>query len=148
MKLARHDHVQIGGADAEAEAAILGALTAGYHPTAGKRSSDLSAGSPMPPSSQPKAKSSPPISPGRRHGHDDCARELGLERPLSGGRIKNTRWLRSKPVPYAEDWRRPVLFRHRCLTAVFARVCVVKPDELVPLPGDLALESARHSPQR
>ncbi|HCC0523978.1 TPA: diol dehydratase reactivase subunit alpha [Salmonella enterica subsp. enterica serovar Paratyphi A] len=27
--------------------------------------------------------------------------------------------------------------------AVFARVCVVKPDELVPLPGDLALEKVR-----
>ena len=27
--------------------------------------------------------------------------------------------------------------------AVFARVCVVEPDELVPLPGDLALEKVR-----
>lgn len=26
---------------------------------------------------------------------------------------------------------------------MFARVCVVKPDELVPLPGDLALEKVR-----
>ncbi|SQC15255.1 propanediol dehydratase reactivation factor large subunit [Klebsiella pneumoniae] len=72
------------------------------------------------------------------------ARELGLEDRYLAEEIKNIRWQKSKAcficvmkTAASSFFRRP--YHRRYLPAS----CVVKPDELVPLPGDLPLEKVR-----
>ncbi len=70
------------------------------------------------------------------------AHELGLEDLYLAEGSKSLRWLRVESLfHYATRTAASSSSRRRALPAWFhARVCVVKPDELVPLPGDLALE--------
>ncbi|PDN24618.1 propanediol dehydratase reactivase alpha subunit PduG [Salmonella enterica] len=134
--------VQIGGA--EAEAAILGALTT-PGTTRPLAILDLGAGSTDASIINPKGE----IIATHLAGAGDMvtmiiARELGLEDRYLAEEIKKY------PLAKVESL---FLFRHVEVSvhffrtplhpAVFARVCVVKPDELVPLPGDLALEKVR-----
>ncbi|EAS2833513.1 propanediol dehydratase reactivase alpha subunit PduG [Salmonella enterica subsp. enterica serovar Oranienburg] len=134
--------VQIGGA--EAEAAILGALTTPgtIRPLA---ILDLGAGSTDASIINPKGE----IIATHLAGAGDMvtmiiARELGLEDRYLAEEIKKYPLAKVESLFHLRHEDGSVQFFPTPLPpAVFARVCVVKPDELVPLPGDLALEKVR-----
>ncbi|EIP8300206.1 propanediol dehydratase reactivase alpha subunit PduG [Salmonella enterica] len=134
--------VQIGGA--EAEAAILGALTTPgiTRPLA---ILDLGAGSTDASIINPKGE----IIATHLAGAGDMvtmiiARELGLEDRYLAEEIKKYPLAKVESLFHLRHEDGSVQFFPTPLPpAVFARVCVVKPDELVPLPGDLALEKVR-----
>ena len=72
------------------------------------------------------------------------ARELGLEDRYLAEEIKKYPLAKVESLFHLRHEDGSVQFFSTPLPpAVFARVCVVKPDELVPLPGDLALEKVR-----
>ncbi|TBK55354.1 propanediol dehydratase reactivase alpha subunit PduG [Salmonella enterica] len=134
--------VQIGGA--EAEAAILGALTT-PGTTRPLAILDLGAGSTDASIINPKGE----IIATHLAGAGDMvtmiiARELGLEDRYLAEEIKKYPLAKVESLFHLrhEDGR-VQFFPTPLPPAVFARVCVVKPDELVPLPGDLALEKVR-----
>ncbi|ECF0894987.1 propanediol dehydratase reactivase alpha subunit PduG [Salmonella enterica subsp. enterica serovar Give] len=134
--------VQIGGA--EAEAAILGALTT-PGTTRPLAILDLGAGSTDASIINPKGE----IIATHLAGADDMvtmiiARELGLEDRYLAEEIKKYPLAKVESLFHLRHEDGSVQFFPTPLPpAVFARVCVVKPDELVPLPGDLALEKVR-----
>lgn len=134
--------VQIGGA--EAEAAILGALTT-PGTTRPLAILDLGAGSTDASIINPKGE----IIATHLAGAGDMvtmiiARELGLEDRYLAEEIKKYPLAKVESLFHLRHEDSSVQFFPTPLPpAVFARVCVVKPDELVPLPGDLALEKVR-----
>ncbi|ALD05365.1 propanediol dehydratase reactivase alpha subunit PduG [Klebsiella quasipneumoniae] len=134
--------VQIGGA--EAEAAILGALTT-PGTTRPLAILDLGAGSTDASIINPKGE----IIATHLAGAGDMvtmiiARELGLEDRYLAEEIKKYSLAKVESLFHLRHEDGSVQFFSTPLPpAVFARVCVVKPDELVPLPGDLALEKVR-----
>ncbi|ECK3246102.1 propanediol dehydratase reactivase alpha subunit PduG [Salmonella enterica] len=134
--------VQIGGA--EAEAAILGALTT-PGTTRPLAILDLGAGSTDASIINPKGG----IIATHLAGAGDMvtmiiARELGLEDRYLAEEIKKYPLAKVESLFHLRHEDGSVQFFPTPLPpAVFARVCVVKPDELVPLPGDLALEKVR-----
>ncbi|HAG3534685.1 TPA: propanediol dehydratase reactivase alpha subunit PduG [Salmonella enterica] len=134
--------VQIGGA--EAEAAILGALTT-PGTTRPLAILDLGAGSTDACIINPKGE----IIATHLAGAGDMvtmiiARELGLEDRYLAEEIKKYPLAKVESLFHLRHEDGSVQFFPTPLPpAVFARVCVVKPDELVPLPGDLALEKVR-----
>ncbi|QRS17115.1 propanediol dehydratase reactivase alpha subunit PduG [Klebsiella oxytoca] len=134
--------VQIGGA--EAEAAILGALTT-PGTTRPLAILDLGAGSTDASIINPKGE----IIATHIAGAGDMvtmiiARELGLEDRYLAEEIKKYPLAKVESLFHLRHEDGSVQFFSTPLPpAVFARVCVVKPDELVPLPGDLALEKVR-----
>ncbi len=134
--------VQIGGA--EAEAAILGALTT-PGTTRPLAILDLGAGSTDASIINPKGE----IIATHLAGAGDMvtmiiARELGLEDRYLAEEIKKYPLAKVESLFHLRHEDGSVQFCPTPLPpAVFARVCVVKPDELVPLPGDLALEKVR-----
>ncbi|EAC0958549.1 propanediol dehydratase reactivase alpha subunit PduG [Salmonella enterica subsp. enterica] len=134
--------VQIGGA--EAEAAILGALTT-PGTTRPLAILDLGAGSTDASIISPKGE----IIATHLAGAGDMvtmiiARELGLEDRYLAEEIKKYPLAKVESLFHLRHEDGSVQFFPTPLPpAVFARVCVVKPDELVPLPGDLALEKVR-----
>ncbi|MGY5589489.1 propanediol dehydratase reactivase alpha subunit PduG [Klebsiella quasipneumoniae] len=134
--------VQIGGA--EAEAAILGALTT-PGTTRPLAILDLGAGSTDASIINPKGE----IIATHLAGAGDMvtmiiARELGLEDRYLAEDIKKYPLAKVESLFHLRHEDGSVQFFSTPLPpAVFARVCVVKPDELVPLPGDLALEKVR-----
>ncbi|HBR1768403.1 TPA: propanediol dehydratase reactivase alpha subunit PduG [Klebsiella quasipneumoniae subsp. similipneumoniae] len=134
--------VQIGGA--EAEAAILGALTT-PGTTRPLAILDLGAGSTDASIIKPKGE----IIATHLAGAGDMvtmiiARELGLEDRYLAEEIKKYPLAKVESLFHLRHEDGSVQFFSTPLPpAVFARVCVVKPDELVPLPGDLALEKVR-----
>ncbi|EBK4906115.1 diol dehydratase reactivase subunit alpha [Salmonella enterica] len=134
--------VQIGGA--EAEAAILGALTT-PGTTRPLAILDLGAGSTDASIINPKGE----IIATHLAGAGDMvtmiiARELGLEDRYLAEEIKKYPLAKVESLFHLRHKDGSVQFFPTPLPpAVFARVCVVKPDELVPLPGDLALEKVR-----
>ncbi|HBZ1790642.1 TPA: propanediol dehydratase reactivase alpha subunit PduG [Salmonella enterica subsp. enterica serovar Worthington] len=134
--------VQIGGA--EAEAAILGALTT-PGTTRPLAILDLGAGSTDASIIDPKGE----IIATHLAGAGDMvtmiiARELGLEDRYLAEEIKKYPLAKVESLFHLRHEDGSVQFFPTPLPpAVFARVCVVKPDELVPLPGDLALEKVR-----
>lgn len=134
--------VQIGGA--EAEAAILGALTT-PGTTRPLAIIDLGAGSTDASIINPKGE----IIATHLAGAGDMvtmiiARELGLEDRYLAEEIKKYPLAKVESLFHLRHEDGSVQFFPMPLPpAVFARVCVVKPDELVPLPGDLALEKVR-----
>ncbi|HGA8011980.1 TPA: propanediol dehydratase reactivase alpha subunit PduG [Salmonella enterica subsp. enterica serovar Saintpaul] len=134
--------VQIGGA--EAEAAILGALTT-PGTTRPLAILDLGAGSTDASIINPKGE----IIATNLAGAGDMvtmiiARELGLEDRYLAEEIKKYPLAKVESLFHLRHEDGSVQFFPTPLPpAVFARVCVVKPDELVPLPGDLALEKVR-----
>lgn len=134
--------VQIGGA--EAEAAILGALTT-PGTTRPLAILDLGAGSTDASIINPKGE----IIAAHLAGAGDMvtmiiARELGLEDRYLAEEIKKYPLAKVESLFHLRHQDGSVQFFSTPLPpAVFARVCVVKPDELVPLPGDLALEKVR-----
>ncbi|HFW2721816.1 TPA: propanediol dehydratase reactivase alpha subunit PduG [Salmonella enterica subsp. enterica serovar Saintpaul] len=134
--------VQIGGA--EAEAAILGAMTT-PGTTRPLAILDLGAGSTDASIINPKGE----IIATHLAGAGDMvtmiiARELGLEDRYLAEEIKKYPLAKVESLFHLRHEDGSVQFFPTPLPpAVFARVCVVKPDELVPLPGDLALEKVR-----
>lgn len=134
--------VQIGGA--EAEAAILGALTT-PGTTRPLAILDLGAGSTDASIINPKGE----IIATHLAGAGDMvtmiiARELGLEDRYLAEEIKKYPLAKVESLFHLRHEDGSVQFFSTPLPpAVFARVCVLKPDELVPLPGDLALEKVR-----
>ena len=134
--------VQIGGA--EAEAAILGALTT-PGTTRPLAILDLGAGSTDASIINPKGE----IIATHLAGAGDMvtmiiARELGLEDRYLAEEIKKYPLAKVESLFHLRHEDGSVQFFSTPLPpAVFARVCVVKPDELVPLPGDLVLEKVR-----
>ena len=134
--------VQIGGA--EAEAAILGALTT-PGTTRPLAILDLGAGSTDASIINPNGE----IIATHLAGAGDMvtmiiARELGLEDRYLAEEIKKYPLAKVESLFHLRHEDGSVQFFSTPLPpAVFARVCVVKPDELVPLPGDLALEKVR-----
>ncbi|QLO50967.1 propanediol dehydratase reactivase alpha subunit PduG [Klebsiella grimontii] len=134
--------VQIGGA--EAEAAILGALTT-PGTTRPLAILDLGAGSTDASIINPKGE----IIATHLAGAGDMvtmiiARELGLEDRYLAEEIKKFPLAKVESLFHLRHEDGSVQFFSTPLPpVVFARVCVVKPDELVPLPGDLALEKVR-----
>lgn len=134
--------VQIGGA--EAEAAIQGALTT-PGTTRPLAILDLGAGSTDASIINPKGE----IIATHLAGAGDMvtmiiARELGLEDRYLAEEIKKYPLAKVESLFHLRHEDGSVQFFPTPLPpAVFARVCVVKPDELVPLPGDLALEKVR-----
>ncbi|EBF0509240.1 diol dehydratase reactivase subunit alpha [Salmonella enterica] len=134
--------VQIGGA--EAEAAILGVLTT-PGTTRPLAILDLGAGSTDASIINPKGE----IIATHLAGAGDMvtmiiARELGLEDRYLAEEIKKYPLAKVESLFHLRHEDGSVQFFPTPLPpAVFARVCVVKPDELVPLPGDLALEKVR-----
>lgn len=134
--------VQIGGA--EAEAAILGALTT-PGTTRPLAILDLGAGSTDASIINPKGE----IIATHLAGAGDMvtmiiARELGLEDRYLAEEIKKYPLAKVESLFHLRHEDGSVQFFSTPLPpAVFARVCVVKPDELVPLPDDLALEKVR-----
>ncbi|EAA8439519.1 propanediol dehydratase reactivase alpha subunit PduG [Salmonella enterica] len=134
--------VHIGGA--EAEAAILGALTT-PGTTRPLAILDLGAGSTDASIINPKGE----IIATHLAGAGDMvtmiiARELGLEDRYLAEEIKKYPLAKVESLFHLRHEDGSVQFFPMPLPpAVFARVCVVKPDELVPLPGDLALEKVR-----
>ncbi|EBO9821435.1 propanediol dehydratase reactivase alpha subunit PduG [Salmonella enterica] len=134
--------VQIGGA--EAEAAILGALTT-PGTTRPLAILDLGAGSTDASIINPKGE----IIATHLAGAGDMvtmiiARELGLEDRYLAEEIKKYPLAKVESLFHLRHEDGSIQFFPTPLPpAVFARVCVVKPDELVPLPGDLALEKVR-----
>lgn len=134
--------VQIGGA--EAEAAILGALTT-PGTTRPLAILDLGAGSTDASIINPKGD----IIATHLAGAGDMvtmiiARELGLEDRYLAEEIKKYPLAKVESLFHLRHEDGSVqFFSTPQPPAVFARVCVVKADELVPLPGDLALEKVR-----
>ncbi|ECW3430034.1 propanediol dehydratase reactivase alpha subunit PduG [Salmonella enterica] len=134
--------VQIGGA--EAEAAILGALTT-PGTTRPLAILDLGAGSTDASIINPKGE----IIATHLAGAGDMVtmiitRELGLEDRYLAEEIKKYPLAKVESLFHLRHEDGSVQFFPTPLPpAVFARVCMVKPDELVPLPGDLALEKVR-----
>ncbi|EBI9398798.1 diol dehydratase reactivase subunit alpha [Salmonella enterica] len=134
--------VQIGGA--EAEAAILGALTT-PGTTRPLAILDLGAGSTDASIINPKGE----IIATHLAGAGDMvtmiiARELGLEDRYLAEEIKKYPLAKVESLFHLRHEDGSVQFFPTPLPpTVFAHVCVVKPDELVPLPGDLALEKVR-----
>ncbi len=134
--------VQIGGA--EAEAAILGALTT-PGTTRPLAILDLGAGSTDASIINPKGE----IIATHLAGAGDMvtmiiARELGLEDRYLAEEIKKYPLAKVESLFHLRHEDGSVQFFPPPLPpSVFARFCVVKPDELVPLPGDLALEKVR-----
>lgn len=134
--------VQIGGA--EAEAAILGALTT-PGTTRPLAILDLGAGSTDASIINPKGE----IIATHLAGAGDMvtmiiARELELEDRYLAEEIKKYPLAKVESLFHLRHEDGSVQFFSTPLPpAVFARVCVVKADELVPLPGDLALEKVR-----
>ncbi|EIZ6012191.1 propanediol dehydratase reactivase alpha subunit PduG [Salmonella enterica] len=134
--------VQIGGT--EAEAAILGALTT-PGTTRPLAILDLGAGSTDASIINPKGE----IIATHLAGAGDMvtmiiARELGLEDRYLAEEIKKYPLAKVESLFHLRHEDGSVQFFPTPLPpAVFARVCVVKPDELVPLPGDLVLEKVR-----
>ncbi|OHN63066.1 propanediol dehydratase reactivase alpha subunit PduG [Salmonella enterica] len=134
--------VQIGGA--EAEAAILGALTT-PGTTRPLAILDLGAGSTDASIINPKGE----IIATHLAGAGDMvtmiiARELGLEDRYLAEEIKKYPLAKVESLFHLRHEDGSVQFFPTPLPpAVFARVCGVKPDELVPLPDDLALEKVR-----
>ncbi len=134
--------VQIGGA--EAEAAILGALTT-PGTTRPLAILDLGAGSTDASIINPKGE----IIATHLAGAGDMvtmiiARELRLEDRYLAEEIKKYPLAKVESLFHLRHEDGSVQFFPTPLPpAGFARVCVVKPDELVPLPGDLALEKVR-----
>ncbi|WP_154062391.1 propanediol dehydratase reactivase alpha subunit PduG [Klebsiella michiganensis] len=134
--------VQIGGA--EAEAAILGALTT-PGTTRPLAILDLGAGSTDASIINPNGD----IIATHLAGAGDMvtmiiARELGLEDRYLAEEIKKYPLAKVESLFHLRHEDGSVQFFSTPLPpAVFARVCVVKADELVPLPGDLALEKVR-----
>ncbi|EBO1196042.1 propanediol dehydratase reactivase alpha subunit PduG [Salmonella enterica subsp. enterica serovar Oranienburg] len=134
--------VQIGGA--EAEAAILGALTT-PGTTRPLAILDLGAGSTDASIINPKGE----IIATHLAGAGDMvtmiiARELGLEDRYLAEEIKKYPLAKVESLFHLRHEDGSVQFFPTPLPpAVFARICVVKPDELVPLPGDLVLEKVR-----
>ncbi|EAM4776450.1 propanediol dehydratase reactivase alpha subunit PduG [Salmonella enterica] len=134
--------VQIGGA--EAEAAILGALTT-PGTTRPLAILDLGAGS----TDASIINSKGEIIATHLAGAGDMvtmiiARELGLEDRYLAEEIKKYPLAKVESLFHLRHEDGSVQFFPTPLPpAVFARVCVVKPDELVPLPGDLVLEKVR-----
>lgn len=135
-------NVQVGGA--EAEAAILGALTTPgtTHPLA---ILDLGAGSTDASIINPKGE----IIATHLAGAGDMvtmiiARELGLNDRYLAEEIKKYPLAKVESLFHLRHEDGSVQFFPAPLPPeVFARVCVVKPGELVPLPGDIALEKVR-----
>ena len=134
--------VQVGGA--EAEAAILGALTT-PGTTRPLAILDLGAGSTDASIINPKGDI---IATHLASAGDMVtmiiARELGLDDRYLAEEIKKYPLAKVESLFHLRHEDGSVQFFPTPLPpAVFARVCVVKPDELVPLPGDLALEKVR-----
>ncbi|RDT55614.1 diol dehydratase reactivase subunit alpha [Escherichia coli] len=137
-----HVDVQVGGA--EAEAAIFGALTT---PGTSRPLAilDLGAGSTDASIITPQGQ----ITATHLAGAGDMvtmiiARELGLEDRYLAEEIKKYPLAKVESLFHLRHEDGSVQFFPTPLPpAVFARVCVVKPDELVPLPGDLVLEKVR-----
>ncbi|MBJ3591003.1 diol dehydratase reactivase subunit alpha [Salmonella enterica subsp. enterica serovar Saintpaul] len=134
--------VQVGGA--EAEAAILGALTT-PGTTRPLAILDLGAGSTDASIINPKGE----IIATHLAGAGDMvtmiiARELGLDDRYLAEEIKKYPLAKVESLFHLRHEDGSVQFFPSPLPpAVFARVCVVKQDELVPLPGELALEKVR-----
>ena len=134
--------VQVGGA--EAEAAILGALTT-PGTTRPLAILDLGAGSTDASIINPKGE----IIATHLAGAGDMvtmiiARELGLDDRYLAEEIKKYPLAKVESLFHLRHEDGSVQFFPMPLPpTVFARVCVVKPDELVPLPGELALEKVR-----
>ena len=134
--------VQVGGA--EAEAAILGALTT-PGTTRPLAILDLGAGS----TDASIINAQGEISATHLAGAGDMvtmiiARELGLEDRYLAEEIKKYPLAKVESLFHLRHEDGSVQFFPSALPpTVFARVCVVKPDELVPLPGDLPLEKVR-----
>ncbi|MCU6175129.1 diol dehydratase reactivase subunit alpha [Citrobacter cronae] len=134
--------VQVGGA--EAEAAILGALTT-PGTTRPLAILDLGAGSTDASIINPKGE----IIATHLAGAGDMvtmiiARELGLDDRYLAEEIKKYPLAKVESLFHLRHEDGSVQFFPESLPpTVFARVCVVKPDELVPLPGELALEKVR-----
>ena len=134
--------VQVGGA--EAEAAILGALTT-PGTTRPLAILDLGAGSTDASIINPKGE----IIATHLAGAGDMvtmiiARELGLDDRYLAEEIKKYPLAKVESLFHLRHEDGSVQFFPEPLPpTVFARVCVVKPDELVPLPGELALEKVR-----
>ncbi|WP_058911287.1 diol dehydratase reactivase subunit alpha [Entomohabitans teleogrylli] len=138
-----HVEVQVGGA--EAEAAILGALT-----TPGTRTPlailDLGAGS----TDASIINASGEIVATHLAGAGDMvtmiiARELGLDDRYLAEEVKKYPLAKVESLFHLRHEDGSVQFFPQPLPpSVFARLCVVKPDELVPLPGDYSLEKVRH----
>ncbi|EAA7243938.1 diol dehydratase reactivase subunit alpha [Salmonella enterica] len=137
-----HIDVQVGGA--EAEAAILGALTT-PGTTRPLAILDLGAGSTDASIINPKGE----IIATHLAGAGDMvtmiiARELGLNDRYLAEEIKKYPLAKVESLFHLRHEDGSVQFFPAPLPPeVFARVCVVKPDELVPLPGDIALEKVR-----
>ncbi|ENK0985201.1 diol dehydratase reactivase subunit alpha [Salmonella enterica] len=135
-------NVQVGGA--EAEAAILGALTT---PGTARPLAilDLGAGSTDASIINPKGE----IIATYLAGAGDMvtmiiARELGLNDRYLAEEIKKYPLAKVESLFHLRHEDGSVQFFPAPLPPeVFARVCVVKPGELVPLPGDIALEKVR-----
>ncbi|EAM2919251.1 diol dehydratase reactivase subunit alpha [Salmonella enterica] len=135
-------NVQVGGA--EAEAAILGALTT---PGTARPLAilDLGAGSTDASIINPKGE----IIATHLAGAGDMvtmiiARELGLNDRYLAEEIKKYPLAKVESLFHLRHEDGSVQFFPAPLPPeVFARVCVVKPSELVPLPGDIALEKVR-----
>ncbi|EJD4122926.1 TPA: diol dehydratase reactivase subunit alpha [Escherichia coli] len=142
IKQKLHVDVQVGGA--EAEAAIQGALTTPgtTHPLA---ILDLGAGS----TDASIINQSGEIVATHLAGAGDMvtmiiARELGLNDRYLAEEIKKYPLAKVESLFHLRHEDGSVQFFPTPLSPhVFARVCVVKPDELVPIPGDLTLEKVR-----
>ncbi len=134
--------VQIGGA--EAEAAILGALTT-PGTTRPLAILDLGAGSTDASIINPKGE----IIATHLAGAGDMvtmitSRKMELETRYRTEKRKQYPRAKGQSLFHLRHEDGSVQFFPTPLPpAVFSRVCVVKPDELVPLPGDLALEKVR-----
>ncbi|WLI77630.1 diol dehydratase reactivase subunit alpha [Kosakonia sp. H02] len=137
-----HIDVQVGGA--EAEAAILGALTT-PGTTRPLAILDLGAGS----TDASIINAQGEIIATHLAGAGDMvtmiiARELGLTDRYLAEEIKKYPLAKVESLFHLRHEDGSVQFFPSALPPdVFARVCVVKPDELVPLPGDLSLEKIR-----
>lgn len=137
-----HVDVQVGGA--EAEAAIFGALTT-PGTTRPLAILDLGAGSTDASIINPQGQ----ITATHLAGAGDMvtmiiARELGLDDRYLAEEIKKYPLAKVESLFHLRHEDGSVQFFPTPLPpAVFARVCVVKPDELVPLPGELVLEKVR-----
>ncbi|EGU5885314.1 diol dehydratase reactivase subunit alpha [Salmonella enterica] len=135
-------NVQVGGA--EAEAAILGALTT-PGTTRPLAILDLGAGSTDASIINPKGE----IIATHLAGAGDMvtmiiARELGLNDRYLAEEFKKYPLAKVESLFHLRHEDGSVQFFPAPLPPeVFARVCVVKPGELVPLPGDIALEKVR-----
>ncbi|EEC8991200.1 diol dehydratase reactivase subunit alpha [Escherichia coli] len=142
IKQKLHVDVQVGGA--EAEAAIQGALTT-PGTTRPLAILDLGAGS----TDASIINQSGEIVATHLAGAGDMvtmiiARELGLNDRYLAEEIKKYPLAKVESLFHLRHEDESVQFFPTPLSPhVFARVCVVKPDELVPIPGDLTLEKVR-----